>query len=78
MADAPPLPAPDVLDPPGALPRLAYAPAEVATVLGLSRSKVMALLGDGTIPSVKIDRSRRVLHTDLVAWLEGLRADGDA
>lgn len=55
------------------LPRLAYAPAEVATIVGLSRSKVMQLLADGDIPSVKIDRSRRVLHADLVAWLDALR-----
>lgn len=33
----------------------------------------MALIAGGLIPSVKIDRSRRVLHEDLVAWLESLR-----
>lgn len=75
MADAPTSPTAHLTDLPARPPRLAYAPAEVATAVGLSRSKVMALVADGIIPSVKIDRSRRVLHDDLVAWLEGLRGD---
>lgn len=55
--------------------RLAYPPAEVAHLLGLGRSKTLALIADGTIPSVKIDRARRILHADLVAYIESLRAE---
>jgi excisionase family DNA binding protein len=57
--------------------RLAYPPAEVAQLLGLGRSKTLALIADGTIPSVKIDRARRILHADLVAYVESLRRAGD-
>lgn len=53
--------------------RLAYSPAEVAAIVGLSRSKVMALIGSGEIPSLKVGRARRVLHTDVVAWLDSLK-----
>lgn len=53
--------------------RLAYPPAEVAALVGLSRSKVMALLASSEIPSVKVGRARRILHTDVVAWLDGLK-----
>ncbi len=55
--------------------RLTYRPAEVAQLLGLGRSKTLALIADGTIPSVKIDRARLVLHTDLVAYVESLRVE---
>lgn len=58
--------------------RLAYPPAEVAQLLGLGRSKTLALIADGTIPSVKIDRARRILHADLVAYVESLRRAGAA
>lgn len=71
---APPLPSQPPVEPAQRLARLAYAPAEVAAIVGLSRSKVMQLLADGIIPSVKIDRSRRVLHDDVVAWLDSLRS----
>lgn len=53
--------------------RLAYAPAEVAAIVGLSRSKVMALIASGEIPSLKVGRARRVLHSDVVAWLDSLK-----
>lgn len=57
------------------LHRLAYPPAEVAQLLGLGRSKTLALIAAGTIPSVKIDRARRVLHSDLVAYVDSLRGE---
>lgn len=59
-------------------PRLAYPPAEVAELLGLGRSKVMVMIADGEIPSVKIGRARRVLHSDLVEYLERLQGGRDA
>ena len=58
-------------------PRLAYPPAEVAQLLGLGRSKTLALIADGTIPSIKIDRARRILHSDLVGYVESLRDASD-
>ena len=42
---------------------------EVSQVLGLSRGAVYALILDGSIPSVKIGRSRRVARADLEAWV---------
>lgn len=61
--------------PPAPPYRLAYAPAEVADMLGLSRSKVMALVADGTIPSLRIDRCRRIRHDEIVAYLDRLAAE---
>ncbi len=70
----PPDPVPPVASLDAPQQRLAYPPAEVAQLLGLGRSKTLALIADGSIPSVKIDRSRRVLHADLVVYVESLRA----
>lgn len=55
--------------------RLAYPPAEVAQLLGLSKAKVYELLARGAIPSVKIDNSRRILHDALVDYLHSLGPD---
>jgi excisionase family DNA binding protein len=64
---------------PGGLPRLAYSPAEVGDVLGLSRAMVFKLLAAGELPSCKIGRSRRILHTAVVDYLDRLEGgDGDA
>jgi len=43
---------------------------EVSEALGLSRGAVYALILDGSIPSVKIGRSRRVAKADLEAWVQ--------
>lgn len=55
--------------------RLAYKPAEAADLLDMSRSKLYELLASGEIKSLKIDRSRRVRHDELVAYLDRLEAD---
>lgn len=53
-------------------PRLAYSPAEAAQLLGLSRARLYELLTDGSIPSLKIGRSRRIRREALVAYLDQL------
>jgi excisionase family DNA binding protein len=52
----------------------ALDPGQVARCLGISRSRVYELFAepDG-LPSITIGRSRRVLVTDLRAWLESRR-----
>lgn len=52
--------------------RLAYSPPEAAQLLSLSTARVYQLIADGTLPSVKIGRSRRILHAALVDYLSGL------
>jgi excisionase family DNA binding protein len=47
---------------------------EVSQALGLSRGAVYALILDGSIPSVKIGRSRRVAKADLEAWVQEKRS----
>lgn len=46
---------------------------EAANVLGVSVRKTWALIGDGTIPSLKIGRSRRVMQVDLEEYLRQQR-----
>jgi excisionase family DNA binding protein len=43
---------------------------EVAEALGLSQNKVYELLAGGELPSIKIDKSRRVRQEDLDAFIE--------
>lgn len=52
--------------------RLAYSPAEGAEQLGISRAKFYELITEGTIPSVKIGRSRRIRAEALVDYLDSL------
>jgi len=49
--------------------RLAYRVSEVATLVGLSRSKTYLLIASGELPSVKIGGSRRVPADALRQWL---------
>ncbi len=53
--------------------RLAYKPASVAEQLDCSVQFVFTMIRDGRLPSVQIGRARRVLRTDLVAYLDSLR-----
>lgn len=48
--------------------------AQAAEVLQLSRGKVYELIADGRLPSVSIDRSRRVREADLDAFIRALSA----
>jgi excisionase family DNA binding protein len=45
---------------------LVYTMAEAAEALGVSRTKLYRLVGDGTIPSLRIGKSRRIRRDSLV------------
>jgi len=51
--------------------RLLLRPTEVATTLGIGRSKAYELIGNGTIPSIRIGSSVRVPVDQLRAWVAG-------
>ena len=48
---------------------------ETAAQLRIARRRVFAMLRDGTLPSVKIGRSRRIRSTDLTAYVAELEND---
>jgi len=50
-------------------------PEEAAERLGVGRSKVFEWLGDGRLPSVKLDGSRRIAEADLAAFIARHRVD---
>lgn len=52
--------------------KLLYRVTEVAAALGLSRAKVYQLLQSGALRSVKIDSSRLVRSSDLLAFVADL------
>ena len=52
--------------------KLLLRPTEAAELISLSRSKVYALLRDGTIPSVRVGKSLRVPRRELEMWAERL------
>jgi excisionase family DNA binding protein len=54
--------------------KLLYRVSEVAYYLSLSRSKTYELVRAGHLPSVRVDRVRRVRGADVLAYVEGLRA----
>lgn len=53
--------------------KLLYRITEVAEHLSLSRSKVYELVRTGVLPSVRIDRVRRIRGADVIAYVESLR-----
>lgn len=55
-----------------------YSPAEVATVLGISRGKVYDLFATGELASVKVGRLRRVRAEALAAYLDRLETAATA
>ncbi len=52
--------------------KLLYRVTEVAAALGLSRAKVYQLMQSGELRSVKIDSSRLVRSSDLLAFVADL------
>ncbi len=50
--------------------RLAFSPDEAADLLGVSRTLVFELLGNGRLPSVLLGRRRLIPATALTAILE--------
>ena len=53
--------------------KLLYRVSEVAEHLSISRSKVYELVRGGVLPSVRIDRIRRIRGADVIAYVESLR-----
>ena len=51
---------------------------EAAAFLGLSRSKVEKLVGQGKIPSYKIDKRRIFDKEELVGWVKSHKDQGPA
>jgi excisionase family DNA binding protein len=50
---------------------LLLRPVDVATALGISRSKVFELLAAQELPSVHIGRSTRIPRAQLEEWIQG-------
>jgi excisionase family DNA binding protein len=59
------------LSPEGFGPNVSWLlrPTEVATVLGLGRSKVFQMLAAGELPTIRIGRCVRIPRSGLEAWL---------
>ncbi|MFI5839414.1 helix-turn-helix domain-containing protein [Catenuloplanes sp. NPDC051500] len=53
----------------------AYKVKEVAQLISVTERYVWHLVGTGVLPSLKIGNSRRILRSDLDAYLDSLRAD---
>jgi excisionase family DNA binding protein len=51
---------------------LLYTPEGAAEMLGIGRSKIFELLADGSLPSVRIGRSRRIPAAALEAYVAQL------
>jgi excisionase family DNA binding protein len=56
--------------------KLLYRIPEACQFLGLSRSKLYALIASGRLPSVKIDGSRRLRASDLHDYVASLHTTG--
>ena len=50
--------------------RFLLRPEEAADALGISRSRLYAMIAKGTIPSVKLGKSRRIPTAALRRWVE--------
>lgn len=60
-----------------ALSTLALTPEQAAKAAGLGRTTVYAALKSGGLPSLKIGKSRRIMISDLLRYLEGFRVIGE-
>ena len=56
-----------------AVPRLLLNPVEAASALGVSRTRIFALLAAGAIESVQVGRSRRIPVSALEDFVARLR-----
>lgn len=50
---------------------------EAGRRLGLSRRSIQGLIYAGSLPSVRIGRSRRIAVADLISYVDGLREAND-
>jgi excisionase family DNA binding protein len=57
-----------------ATPVLLMTAEEVAIATGMSRSKVYLMMSNGTLPSLKIGKNRRVAVSALHKWIESQTA----
>ncbi len=49
-----------------------YSPAQAASVLGISRSRLYELMGEGQLGSIHIGRSRKLSHAHLSDFISSL------
>ncbi|HWC36436.1 MAG TPA: helix-turn-helix domain-containing protein [Mycobacteriales bacterium] len=56
-----------------AVAKLLLSPTEAARALGIGRSKLYELLAEGVVPSITIGTCRRIVASDLDAYIESLR-----
>ena len=54
---------------------LALSPAEAAAALGVSRAFIYRLLANGTLPSVRLGRCRRIRRSDVEGLLDTAARD---
>lgn len=54
--------------------KLLYTPEEAALALGISRSSLYLLMGDGSLPSVRLGSRRRIPAAALHRFVESLAA----
>ncbi len=55
--------------------KLLLTPEETAEALGIGRTRVYALIGDGSLRSVRIGSSRRICEADVREFVERLRQE---
>lgn len=53
-------------------PKLAHTIKEVLDILGISRSTLYTLLGQGDLKAVKLGKRTLILNRDLLEWLDRL------
>jgi excisionase family DNA binding protein len=56
---------------------LAHRPRDITELTGYSRAFVYQLISDGKLPHIRVGRSVRVMHTDLMAFLDQHREGGN-
>jgi excisionase family DNA binding protein len=59
---------------PRLLQPVAYRIDEAAHIAGISRSKLYREIANGSLPTARIGRLRRILHEDLMRMLRSSRA----
>ena len=57
-------------------PPLAHTVPAIHSQTGWSKPFIYKLIADGQLPAVRVGRSVRVMHADLVAFLEDHRIGG--
>ena len=56
--------------------KLLLSPYEVSNALGIGRTRVFALIKNGTLESVKIDSSRLIPKEAVESYVQKLRTEG--